>query len=64
MGPAKDKIVQLLMARGEFDTVQRYLTKDNDKDIYHTIDKINQDIKTSKELIEKTRISTMCKYFE
>lgn len=53
MGPAKDKIVQLLMARGEFDTVQQYLTKDNDKDIYHTIDKINQDIKTSKQLIEK-----------
>ncbi|RCK55055.1 DnaJ subfamily B member 2 [Candida viswanathii] len=53
MKPAKEKLIQLLTERGDFETLSGYINKKDDAGIYALIDTYNQNIAVAQKLLDQ-----------
>lgn len=53
MNPAKEKLIQLLVERGDFEVLSKYINRKDDEGIYGVIDNYNQNIAVAKKFLEE-----------
>lgn len=61
MNPAKEKLIQLLVERGDFEVLSKYINRKDDEGIYGVIDNYNQNIAVAKKFLKNRIMNNVLK---